>query len=55
MITPALEAMIQSNAAEADLVAVARENSQSLVLDGLRLVREGITAVEEIARVAQEV
>ena len=55
VITPALEAMIQSNASEADLVASARENGPSLVQDGLRLVREGITAVEEIARVAQEV
>ena len=55
VITPALEAMIQSNAPEAELVAAARQDSASLVQDGLRLVREGITAVEEIARVAQEV
>lgn len=53
-ITPVLESMIQSNASEAAMVAAAREDSQSLVQDGLRLVREGITAVDEIARVAQE-
>jgi general secretion pathway protein E len=53
-ITPMLEAMIQTNASEAEMVMVAREDSQSLVQDGLRLVREGMTAVEEIARVAQD-
>jgi len=55
VITPALEAMIQANATEADLDAAARLESPNLVQDGLRLVREGITAAEEIVRVAQEV
>jgi len=54
-ITSALEAMIQARAPEADLTAVARQTSTSLLQDGLRLVHDGVTTVEEIARVAQDV
>ena len=54
-ITPAIEALIQTRATEADLTTEARRSSTSLLQDGLRLIAGGVTTVEEIARVAQDV
>ena len=49
-----MEAMIHRGAAEADLVAHARTLGPSLIDDGVRKIGEGVTTVEEVARVAQE-
>jgi len=49
-----MEALIHGGAAEADLVAQARRRGPSLVEDGVRKIRAGITTVEDVARVAQE-
>ncbi len=54
-ITRTLQGMIHAGASEADLTAEARRNGPSLMQDGLRLIDEGQTTVEEIARVAREV
>jgi general secretion pathway protein E len=54
-ITRPLQSLIHQGASEADLTAEARLNGPSLLQDGLRLIREGMTTVEEVARVAQEV
>ncbi len=55
LITRAMQSMIHEGAAEADLAAEARLDAPSLLRDGLRLVDERVTKVEEIARVAREV
>jgi general secretion pathway protein E len=49
-----MEALIHAGAAEAELIANARRRGPSLVEDGVRKIREGITTVEDVARVAQE-
>ena len=49
-----MEALIHGGAAEADLIAQARRRGPSLVEDGVRKIRAGITTVEDVARVAQE-
>ncbi len=49
-----MEALIHTGAAEAVLVAHARKLGPSLVDDGVRKIGQGITTVEEVARVAQE-
>jgi general secretion pathway protein E len=49
-----MEALIHGGAAEAELVAQARRRGPSLVEDGARKIRAGVTTVEEVARVAQE-
>ena len=49
-----MEALIHGGAAEAELVAQARRRGPSLVEDGVRKIRAGITTVEDVARVAQE-
>ena len=54
-ITRTLQSLIHAGASDADLTAEARLNGPSLLQDGLRLIREGMTTVEEVARVAQEV
>ena len=54
-ITRTLQSLIHEGASDADLTAEARRNGPSLLQDGMRLVRDGVTTVEEIARVAQEV
>lgn len=54
VITPELERMIQAGASEADLTATARHDSPGLWEDGVRLVREGVTSVQEVMRVVQE-
>ncbi len=46
--------MIHAGVAEAELTAAARLRGPSLVEDGVRKIREGVTTVEEVARVAQE-
>ncbi len=53
-ITRELQALIQTGASEADLETEARRNGPSLVGDGIRLVREGVTTLSEVLRVAQE-
>ena len=54
-ITRTMQALIHAGASEADLTAEARRAGPSLLQDGLRLIHEGMTTVEEVARVAQEV
>ena len=54
-ITRTLQSLIHEGASDADLTAEARRNGPSLLQDGVRLIREGMTTVEEVARVAQEV
>lgn len=49
-----LQAMIHDGAAEAQLLAHARALGPSLVEDGVRKIAQGVTTVEEVARVAQE-
>ena len=49
-----MEAKIHAGAAEADLVSYARRLGPSLIEDGVRKISEGVTTVEEVARVAQE-
>ena len=50
----AMQALIHAGAAEADLIAHARTLGPSLTDDGVRKIAEGVTTVEEVARVAQE-
>ena len=54
-ITRIIQSLIHEGGSEADLTAEARRNGPSLLQDGLRLVDAGVTTVEEVARVAQEV
>ncbi|MEO8241421.1 MAG: type II secretion system ATPase GspE [bacterium] len=54
-INRVMQSLIHEGASEADLVAEARRQGPSLLQDGARLIREGMTTVEEVARVAQEV
>jgi general secretion pathway protein E len=54
-ITRTLQTLIHEGASDADLTAEARRGGPSLLQDGVRLIREGMTTVEEVARVAQEV
>jgi general secretion pathway protein E len=49
-----MEGLIHGGASEADLVAHARSLGPSLIDDGVRKIAEGVTSVEEVARVAQE-
>ena len=49
-----MQALIHAGAAEADLTAHARRLGPSLIADGARKIAEGVTTVEEVARVAQE-
>jgi general secretion pathway protein E len=49
-----MESLIHGGAAEAELVALARRRGPSLVEDGVRKIAEGVTTVEDVARVAQE-
>lgn len=49
-----MEAMIAAGASEADLTDAARQDGPSLIADGLRHIRAGVTTVEDVARVAQE-
>ena len=53
-ITPTLAALIHEGAAEADLTAAARADGPSLLADGVRQLRLGVTTVEDLSRVAQE-
>ncbi|MBA3324312.1 MAG: type II secretion system ATPase GspE [Rhodobacteraceae bacterium] len=53
-IDRAMEAAIHGGAAEAELIALARQHGPSLVEDGARKIRDGVTTVEDVARVAQE-
>ncbi|MEO6300014.1 MAG: ATPase, T2SS/T4P/T4SS family [Paracoccaceae bacterium] len=54
-ITRTIQSLIHEGASDAVLTAEARLNGPSLMQDGVRLIDEGATTVEEIARVAQEV
>ncbi len=53
-ITPAIAALIHEGAAEADLTAAARAEGPSLLADGVRQLRLGVTTVDDLSRVAQE-
>jgi general secretion pathway protein E len=53
-ITRTLQSLIHEGASEQDLITQARLDGPSLLQDGRRLVTEGDTTVEEIARVARE-
>ncbi len=46
--------LIQTGASEAEIVKQARASSPSLVDDGLRLIEQGVTSVEEVARVVRD-
>ena len=48
-----MEALIHRGAAEAELVAHARRLGPSLIEDGVRKIGQGVTTVEEVARVAR--
>ena len=49
-----MEALIHRGVAEAELIAYARRLGPSLIEDGVRKIANGVTTVEEVARVAQE-
>ncbi len=49
-----MQALIHGGASEADLIAHARRHGPSLIEDGVRKIGEGVTTVDEVARVAQE-
>ncbi|MCY1440741.1 hypothetical protein D9M71_570260 [compost metagenome] len=51
LITPTLADAIHAGASEAQLSAQVREQSASLFENGLELVRQGRTSVEELLRV----
>ena len=54
-VTPELQTLIHNRAAEQDLVAVARASGlRSMREDGERLVRDGITSLEEVIRVTRD-
>lgn len=46
--------LVQMGASEAELVRHARRTSPSLVDDGVRLIEQGVTSVEEVARVVRD-
>ena len=50
----AFERLVHEGAAEAVLVEAARRRAPGLVGDGIAKVREGLTTIEEVVRVAQE-
>jgi general secretion pathway protein E len=54
-ITRDLEALIHQGASEAELTDAARRDGPGLVTDGLRQIRAGLTTIEDVARVVQEV
>ncbi|QDA36475.1 type II secretion system protein GspE [Paracoccus liaowanqingii] len=54
-ITRDLETLIHQGASEADLTDAARRDGPGLVTDGLRQIRAGLTTIEDVARVVQEV
>jgi len=54
-VTRGIEALIHAGASEADLTAAARRDGPGLIADGRRLIRAGVTTVEDVARVAVEV
>lgn len=51
LVTPAMAELIHAGAAEAQLTAHARQHSASLFENGLELVRQGRTSIEELLRV----
>jgi len=53
-ITPAFQAQVHDGASEADLTALARRSSRSILDDGAMKVAAGLTTVQEIARVVRE-
>lgn len=53
-ITRELEALIHAGASEAELTVAARADGPGLMTDGLRQIRAGVTTVEDVARVAQD-
>jgi general secretion pathway protein E len=53
-IDETLRTLIHQGAGEGDMLAHARKHSESIRADGMRLVIEGVTTVDEIVRVTQE-
>ncbi len=53
-IDGAMETLIHDGAAEAELARSARRHSQSLLDDGIAKLRDGLTSVEEVARVVRD-
>jgi general secretion pathway protein E len=53
-ITPALAEHIHNGASEPELARESRQGSRSLLQDGMRLVLEGRTSLDELLRVTQE-
>ena len=52
---PAVQALVHNRAPEQELVAAARASGlRSMREDGERLVREGITSLEEVIRVTRD-
>ncbi|HVJ02118.1 MAG TPA: type II secretion system ATPase GspE [Sphingomonas sp.] len=49
-----LQKLIHDGASEADLEKAARKTSPSLLEDGVAKIREGLTTVDEVARVVQD-
>ncbi len=49
-----LKSLVHDNAGEQELTLHARTNGHSLRDDGLRLLREGVTTIEEVLRVTRE-
>jgi general secretion pathway protein E len=48
------QALVHEGASEAQLERVARKYGPSLLEDGVRKVRDGLTTVEEVARVVRD-
>ena len=46
-----LSALVHDNAPEAKMLEIARKSSDSLIDDGMRLVKEGRTTIDEVVRV----
>ena len=53
-IDKTLEVLIHDGASQAELTQAARENSPSLLADGVDKLRAGLTSVAEVARVVRE-
>ena len=49
-----MKRMVHDGVSEADLVSAARQQSESLIEDGLDKIRQGITAFDEVLRVTQD-
>ena len=53
-VDPALERLIHKGMAEAELIAAARQNAPSILLDGIAKLKQGLTTPQDVARAVQE-